>query len=216
MKKIIFVFGASLIITTVCAQKPNTQNASVPVKVNKNIVQPAASANPSLTPPRTMTAATGTLIPEKDLAISDIKVAKDLSNGQYTVSCKISNVGTSDIDLMKITYFKCNNQDYDTPMYGMIIQCDIAYGTCAPNSACGYWPSLMLNVYNPDGTAMIPGIRDNSIKPGQTLNARSNATQIPAMQNCGNTLKVSLVLDPLNRVGDQNLANNRISATVSQ
>lgn len=192
----------------------------MPIKINKNVVQQPTNNPAILAPPKTVKeTATGMILKAKDLAISDLQVQQDISTGLYTISCKITNAGGSNILLDPIRYFKCNHDNYTTAMNWLIVQCKIEPEDCRL-SGCGYVPSYMLLVNKPNGTPFAFDTysteEERTLKPGQSFIAK---TRQPVSIFWGKPspcssekIEVMLVLDPINQIGDEDLSNNTLKA----
>ncbi|MFT3826611.1 MAG: hypothetical protein QM731_22005 [Chitinophagaceae bacterium] len=220
MKKAIILL---LLITG--AMATNAQLKSDSSLLKKNAVTPVIKktteqqpATPTLAPSKTISKKVLESLPkEKDLTISDLQIQKDISTGLYTISCKITNVGSGNVLLDPISYSKCNDKSYVTEQNGLIISCKIEPENCSL-SACGI--TNLLYVYKPDGTAFsfttYSTEEARTLKPGQSFIAKTmHPTQIfwSKPSTCSSEkIEVMLTLDPINRIGDQDLTNNILKA----
>src|SRR5574337_653197 len=179
MKKILYSLVVLLLASSFGLQKVNAQKTGDSSLLNKKIVRPVKTAkttepqktnNPvSLTPPKKVTqTATGMVLTpkEKDLALSDVKLEKDLATGFYNISCKVTNKGTAEIKMYDFSYFNCKNETGYMAMPGALVHCDITYGSCGELSVCGFNPSFTLYVYKADGVTIFPLDLTTTIKPG--------------------------------------------------
>lgn len=207
MKKVLLL---SLFIASVIAAR-----AQITPVIKKTSMQPAT---PVIAPPKAISKTALSRLPkEKDLALSDLQIQKDISTGLYTISCKISNVGTSNVLLNPISYSKCNDKTYVTEQNGLIIQCKIEPENCSLSS-CGI--TNLLYVCKPDGTLFnftsYTTEDARTLKPGESFMAKTMyPTQIfwTKPSPCTSTrIEIMLTLDPINRIGDQDLGNNVLKA----
>ncbi|MDR6784948.1 hypothetical protein ABIE26_003646 [Pedobacter africanus] len=154
---------------------------------------------------------------EKDLALSDLQIQKDIVTGLYTISCKITNVGTSSVFLKPIGYSKCDHEGHVTEQSAYIVHCKIEPENCKLSS-CGV--TNLLYVYKPDGnffsSTTYSSDEDRTLKPGQSFIAKTlHPTSIfwGKPDACKtDKIEVMLSLDPINRLGDQSLSNNVLKA----
>ncbi|MNL06417.1 hypothetical protein D3C87_1270520 [compost metagenome] len=126
-------------------------------------------------------------------------------------------MGTSNVSLAPIGYSKCNNESYVTEQSTYIVHCKIEPENCSL-SPCG--TTNFLYVYKPDGnifsSSSYASDDAKTLKPGQSFIAKTmRPIQIywkkPSVCNA-ERIEVMLTLDPINRIGDQDLSNNVLKA----
>lgn len=143
---------------------------------------------------------TGKFVPQAiDLAISDLQVRYNAVNKNYDVSATIGNIGTSGVDLNKLSYWDCVNGASYMGYAGPIVLGKMTQANCG-YSTCGY--SIRLDIH---GTS-------NIIQPGQLITATGIAYGFHGA--CGGPQEFTYVLDPDNKTGDKNLNNNTITLSV--
>lgn len=144
----------------------------------------------------------GRFVPKtKDLAISGLKVEYNAVNKEYSVSCAIGNIGTSNIDLNALAYWDCVNGGGYIGYAAPLILGNVTQANCGA-SACGFSVRLTING---------PG---NIISPGQVFSASGFAYGFHGA--CGGPLVFRYVLDPNNKTGDQDLGNNTVTLSIPQ
>lgn len=220
MKKIICFPTVLLLIIVSGLQKVNAQKAGDSSGLNKNVIKPIVKKSnmPQTTlviplPAKPTKTAFSRLPKRMDLAVSDLQIQKDIATGLYTISCTVSNLGTEPVLLNPISYSKCNNDSYATEQDAYIVHCKIEPENCSL-STCGI--TNLLYVYKPDGNifsySSYISDEDRTLKPGQSLLAKTiRPTPISwgKPDTCpADKIEVILTLDPINRIGDQDMSNN--------
>lgn len=219
MKKIIFLlccfsFGITQAQVKVDPMKPKTTVAPITRTTGQQQTITPLSVS-------TLTRNIENKIPKmNDLQLSDFQIQKDLVSGLYTLSCKVTNVGVNDVLLDPLGYIKCNNENYKTDMVGLLVHVKIEPENCSL-SQCGFVPGFSLWINKPDGTVIdhttpvTASVR--TLKAGQSLVAKTFRPitifwNKPSPCTTSQRIEISLVLDPINALGDQNLANNTLKA----
>ncbi|MEI9954845.1 MAG: CARDB domain-containing protein [Ferruginibacter sp.] len=142
----------------------------------------------------------GRFVPKtKDLAISGLKVEYNAVNKEYSVSCAIGNIGTTNIDLNTLKYWDCVNGGGYVGYAVPIILGNVTQANCGA-SVCGF--SVRLTINGPS----------NIISPGQIFTASGVAYGYHGA--CGGPLVFTYVLDPDNKTGDQDLSNNSVTLSI--
>ncbi len=142
----------------------------------------------------------GRFVPKtKDLALSGLKVDYNATIKEYTVSCSVGNIGTTNIDLNAVKYWDCVNGNAYTSYAAQLILGNVMQASCGA-SVCGF--SVRLTINGPS----------NIISPGQVFTASGVAYGYHGA--CGGPLVFTYVLDPDNKTGDQDLSNNTVTLSV--
>lgn len=144
----------------------------------------------------------GRFVPKnKDLAISGLKVEYNTANKEYSVSCAIGNIGTTNIDLNTLKYWDCVNGGGYVGYAVPIVLGNVTQASCGA-SVCGFSVRLTINAPS------------NIISPGQVVTASGVAYGFHGA--CGGPLVFTYVLDPDNKTGDQDLSNNSATLSIPQ
>lgn len=220
MKKIICFPIALLLLIGLGLQQVQAQKSGDTAALSRRAAKPIVNKNntPQTTPviplPAKPTKTALSRLPKRiDLAVSDLQIQKDIATGLYIISCKISNLGTEPVLLNPISYSKCNHENYVVEQNTYIVQCKIEPENCSL-SGCGI--TDLLYVYKPDGNIFSYSTyisdEDRTLKPGQSFIAKTiRPTQIfwnkPDVCTA-DKIEVMLTLDPINRIGDQDMSNN--------
>lgn len=225
MKKIILAVSVTFLLTEAQAQQRNTpvsiQAGTKPVmiKPTKINISPKVLAQKFIT----------------DLAVDDPQFSYDPVNKKYTLKCRIINEGAGDVDLRLLSYIAqglpntlyTNAAANDPNVHVSSTDMNIPFDVETEIPGGGVWlngrnfilkNSSVLTLQD-RGSNSVPrnsSIGNSILKPGEFVYA--TASDNAAWQNgsgAGGPHRIySIRLDPLNKIGDNNLSNNFVSVTI--
>jgi hypothetical protein len=176
----------------------------------------------------------------KDLAIDQFQISYEPMLKRYTLKCRIFNAGTTDIDLNLLSYYAhgapntlgtaVSTSDPGFGEYSFPINIPYDLETELPAGLVENGKNLkLLNSYLSGKTYVLAvtsrdpnagwvfTINTNTIlKPGESAYAMAfdNIVWERNLVGLGPHRIYTIKIDPLNKIGDQNLSNNTISVTV--
>jgi hypothetical protein len=240
MKKLFFLPMLFAGAIAVDAQiKSDTSLLRRSTKVNPGVVQ--QQATPSLMSPKTISkAALGTLSKEKDLAIDQFQVMYEPMNKRYKLKCRVFNAGTTDIDLSLIAYSAhgspntlstaVSQSDPGFFQQSGPVELNIPYDletelppgvqtwvNGRPLQLMSLGRELVVTTRDPNAAWVFSSLSNKILKPGDAAYAIAydNAVWDSKVAGAGIHRIYTLKIDPLNKIGDQNLDNNIITYTMT-
>lgn len=234
--KQIFILLLAIPMVTVNAQ---TKKDSSLLKTTTNL--PVKVNTPVLTPPKTLSKAVVNNLPkEKDLAIDQFQVLYEPMNKRYKLKCRVFNAGTTNIDLSLLGYFAygsantlttaVSQSDPGFRLQGGPVDINIPYDletdlppgmqtwvNGRPYRLADFGRSIMITTRDPNAGWVFSTLNDKILKPGESVYAfgYDNAVWDSNITGAGKHRMYTLKIDPLNRIGDQNLDNNVVTYTMT-
>ncbi len=175
----------------------------------------------------------------KDIAIELVSIAFEPANKRYVLKCKISNVGTTDIDLNILKYavagapnhlltevtsndpYLWNTSTYPPDInFPYDVETEYPGGGVNPLNGRSFWlkDSRWFGSISRDPNVNIGEMlyTNTILKPGESAYAITidGAVWNKANGSGGAHRMYSIKIDPLNKIGDQNLSNNAIYFTM--